>query len=367
MTSSLILAAARLYHGMQEGFRWRAARDRSAVRVFYGYARLPSRGEHASGGIVKCQDLAVPFPNDPARPNLLYLVSSALPPFFEQMMDAARRAGAAIVLNQNGVAYPGWHGPGWEETNRRLAAAYRQADVVIYQSEFCRLSAQRFLAARTEPGVVLHNPVDIEVFRPAPEPPPGGPVLLCAGSHHAAYRVLAAIETLAALRASHPNARLLLAGRYLWCAQEDECRREIASHARQCGVGAAVDVLGAYTQDEAPALMRRAHVLLHSTFQDACPRVVVEAMACGVPVVFSATGGVPELVGSDAGRGVPGRLDWERVHPPDPLALAVAASEILADHLSFSRAARARAEAHFNVGHWLDRHGDIFRQQLGCA
>ena len=52
------------------------------------------------------------------------------------------------------------------------------------------------------------------------------------------------------------------------------------------------------------------------------PTVVLEALASGLPVVYSASGGTPELVGDDAGVGVPAPLDWEQDHPPAPEALA---------------------------------------------
>ena len=48
-------------------------------RVFLGYERIPGRGESASGGLVKLQDLVERYPNARWRANILYLISSALP------------------------------------------------------------------------------------------------------------------------------------------------------------------------------------------------------------------------------------------------------------------------------------------------
>ena len=51
-------------------------------------------------------------------------------------------------------------------------------------------------------------------------------------------------------------------------------------------------------------MLRRAHVLLHTKVNDPCPTAVIEAMACGLPVAYPASGGTVELVGDEAGIGV---------------------------------------------------------------
>ena len=57
--------------------------------------------------------------------------------------------------------------------------------------------------------------------------------------------------------------------------------------------------------------MRRAHLLLHTKVKDPCPSTVVEAMACGLPVVYPASGGTVELVGDEAGIGVAHADTWD--------------------------------------------------------
>lgn len=340
--------------------RWRPAQRGTPPRVFYGYETLPTRTESASGGIIKCQDLEELFPNCPASPNLLYLVSSALPPHLPVLLRAAKRAGCPIVLNQNGVAYPAWHPQGWDEANRPLAAAYHAADHVFWQSDFCRVSADRYLGARLGSGEILFNPVDTTVFTPAPTAAAGGPVLLVSGSHLFRYRLETAIEALARLKPSLPGAHMIVAGRYCWGPDETACRREIHEIALKAGIHEAIEWRGTYTQAEAPALMRAAHILLHPKYNDPCPRLVVEAMACGLPVVYSASGGVPELVGPDAGIGVPAPRDWDQDHPPQPGALADAIATAWQRRAAMSLAARHRAVSLLDVKTWQHRHTDVF-------
>lgn len=337
-----------------------------APAVFYGRDHVPGRGELAQGGIVKCQDLQDLFPNTPSGANTVYLVSSALPPAADILVREARRAGARFVLNQNGVAYRAWYGPGWRTPNRLMRRVLRQADHVVYQSRFCKESADRYIGPCSCPSEILHNPVDTERFCPAAGGPPAGrgPILLAAGSHVQAYRIVSVLEAFPHVLAQLPEATLVLAGHFGWAATEDAAEREVRDRCRALGIADRVQIRRRYTQDEALGLFRGAHVLMHTKYNDPCPRLVVEALACGLPVVYSATGGVPELVGDEAGAGVPGPLDWEALHPPDPHQLASAVARVWGDYARFSAAARRRAAEHLDVRPWLARHAELFEGLL---
>lgn len=342
--------------------RWRHPRRDGTPHVFYGYERLPSRSESASGGIIKCQDLETLFPNTPTSPNLLYLVSSALPPHLPVLIRAAKRAGCPIILNQNGVAYPAWCPQDWKSENQPLALAYHAADHVFWQSDFCRISADKYLGTRSGSGEILFNPVDTSVFTPGSTDAAKVPVILVSGSHMFRYRLETAVLAFADFHHRHPEARLIVAGRYCWTPDETLCRQEIRDMAIKAGVNDAIEWRGSYTQTEAPALMRTANILLHPKYNDPCPRLVVEAMACGLAVVYSASGGVPELVGPGAGVGIPAPRDWDRDHPPQPEALARALDTVWANHAALSAAARTRAVNALDVKVWLERHTTILQQ-----
>ncbi len=304
--------------------------------------------------MIKLQDLHDRFPNTVYQPNILYLVSSALPLFPEMMVRMAKRRGALLVVNQNGVAYPGWHGPGWEKTNHPMRSLLRQANYVIYQSSFCKESADRFAGVCQAPWEILANPVDTDVFVPAPSQSEGLRILL-AGSHQHWYRVRTALETIGRL----PAVRLTIAGRLTFHPEERKCLEKVNEMASHLGISNRVILAGPYSQEAAPKLFQSHHILLHTKYNDPCPRLVVEAMACGLPVVYSASGGVPELVGDEGGVGCAAARDWEQDHPPDPVALAQALSKVAGALARYAQQARSRAVRRFDVRPWLDRHEEI--------
>jgi glycosyltransferase involved in cell wall biosynthesis len=238
----------------------------------------------------------------------------------------------------------------------------RQARHVFYQSAFCRQASDRFLEPRVESAEVLPNPVDTAQFVPSGEPVrPETLVILAGGTCYQRYRFDVAAQTLRFLLDVRIKARLVFAGKPAW---SDRALAEAMETIEKLGVSDSLEFLPAYTQREAPRVIGAAHLLLHTKYNDNCPTLVLEAMACGLPVVYSSSGGTPELVGPDAGIGIPAPLDWEQQHPPDPGALADAIRRVLEEYPERSRAARSRAVQHFDVLPWLERHRQVFERLL---
>ena len=347
---------ARIGRYARAGSRWTrllaSGRPKPGIRVFYGHDRVPSPGEPVAGGTAKFQRLATRFPNHPTDFSLLYLGSTWLPRDLGPLLGLARRRGIPLLVNQNGVGYPGWAGDGTEAFNRPLRQVLAEAEHVLYQSEFCKRAADEWVGPPSGTWEVLYNAVDVERFTPAGTSA-GGPVLLLGGDQYQAYRLELGLETLAALLPAHPDAELLVTGRLA---------TPIHPIVERLGLGGRVHVLGRYAQANAPEIFRRAHVLLHTKVNDPCPSLVIEAMACGLPVVYARSGGVPELVGDDAGIGVPHTDGFERDDPPAPEALAEALSRVLADLSGYASAARTRAVERFALEPWLDRHAELFER-----
>ena len=266
------------------------------------------------------------YPEKKLLTNILYLVSSAVPKHAEVLIQYLKEKGIKFVWNQNGVAYPAWAGDGYEATNTRLAKLLHMADYVVYQSEFCRLSADRYLGASNVPHKVVYNPVDTVKFTPSDFPPSLDTWrLLITGTHLQPERVLLILETLAELISRGQNAKLVIAGRLAWPDGANETREAI----QQLNLSGNVELLGAYTQDQAPRIYQAAHILFHIKYKDPCPTVPIEAMSCGVPVIGSLSGGMPELVSDEGGVLLEVPDVWGRMYYPEPEEMVEAVYKIM--------------------------------------
>ena len=333
--------------------------------MWYGQP-IPSRDQIDVGGILKLQHLSALYPDEPRAFNVLYLVSSRLPEGAEALAYWAQKKGARLVLNQNGVAYPAWYGPDWASVNAPMRALLARADHVFYQSEFCRISADKFAGPARGNHEVLHNAVDTQAFTPTHASRSGELTLLLGGSQDQWYRFDAAVRALRFVIDAGVNARLLITGRLRWHGDADRTRQDANALIDGLKLRDHVELTGPYSQSQAPGLFRRAQILVHTKYNDPCPAVVLEALATGLPVVYSASGGVPELVGASAGIGIPAELSWDRDIPPDPAAVARGVIDLSRDLIGRSQAARQRAVERFDVRDWLSRHRAVF-EQLAAA
>jgi glycosyltransferase involved in cell wall biosynthesis len=326
-----------------------------APALNYGDALTPDSAGLVHGGRVKLTHLAAEFP--PATDfNLLYLVSSAPPKFATDLVRWAQSKGAKLAWNQNGVAYPAWFGDRVEEINGPMRALRARADYIFYQSEFCRACADRFLGEVPASFEIAYNAVDTARFVPGIPPSEETCELLVAGSHHDDYRVLSVLDTVGELKRRNVPVRLHLAGRLLW----KDAEAEVAARIREFNLAEQVRRIPPYRQEDAPAIYQAAHILIHPKYKDPCPTVPIEAMACGVPVIGSASGGMPELVAADSGVLLEVADSWEQNHWPAPTAMADAVQQIMRDWTRYSAITRTNAAARFSTEKWLAQHRRVF-------
>lgn len=355
--------AKRLARGMYGGFCgarvWAngLASSPSKIAVHYGGARAGGAG----GPRVKARRLREHFPEAGWRFNLVYTLSSA-PHLSSAALARLRRRGTPIVHNQNGTFYPAWYGGDWRAENRRMARAFHAADHVFFQSEYCRRAAHKHLGERDGPAEVLFNAVDTARFMPSDTSRPEGPIRFLItgrfGRHHQ-YRLEVAVAGLRAARDAGLDACLTIAGQF-----DDAMLLEIRQQIDELDLQKFVKISGPFSQADAPDVYRAADVFLLSTHQDACPNAVLEAMACGLPVLYSANGGVSELVGTEAGVGLKCAEDWETPRPPTAEAMGAGMLKIAEQRGAMGAVARTRAVERFDIQPWIQRHREVFEQLL---
>jgi glycosyltransferase involved in cell wall biosynthesis len=92
----------------------------------------------------------------------------------------------------------------------------------------------------------------------------------------------------------------------LTMAGEGSQRRKIAAKAKALNVAGAYRYHGVYTRPEdCRAFMENLDVFVMPSFSEGTPNSIVEAMACGRPIIASEVGGIPDMIGDDAGISIP--------------------------------------------------------------
>lgn len=207
----------------------------------------------------------------------------------------------------------------------------------------CRDEVEELTALGGDPDRMTVVPcgIDPAVFRPSgPEAPPrrGGHRLVVVSRLVPRKGIDDVIAALPAL----PGAELLVAGGppAADLAADREAQR-LRALARRLGVDDRVELLGARPRTDVPALLRSADVVVCVPWYEPFGIVPLEAMACGVPVVGSAVGGLLDTVAH--------RSTGLLVPPHDPGAVAEAVRQLLDNpslriHMGDEAAARVRQD-----------------------
>lgn len=227
---------------------------------------------------------------------------------------------------------------------------------VIFVSEASRRSFAERYGDRSR-WMVVHNGVDLARFRPeaASMPtdlgvPDGAPVATMVAALRPGKGHVAAIEAWSSVTASCPSARLLLVG---------SGPLEPALRARASALGVADSIVFAGLRSDVDLILRASSVVVLPSESEALPTSLMEAAACGRPVVATPVGGVGEVV-SDGSTGL-------LVPVGDRRALAEALGGLLvrdARWHGMGAAARRIAEERFDRVAWARRLAVVYAEAV---
>jgi glycogen(starch) synthase len=228
------------------------------------------------------------------------------------------------------------------EVRRRYAAALRGAARVVTVSETLASELRREIPelAPAVSGrlVVIPNAVPLELFRPG-DPSARRPAeLLYVGTRKPEKGIATLLQAFGRVRAVRADATLRLIGRAP--TGEDESRWR--AMAGELGIGDALAFEPDTDRAGVAEAMRRAALFVHPSRRETFGVVAVEALASGLPVVATRSGGVDEILGSDPGAF--GAL----VQVDDVEGLAASILEVLGRSATFDPAVlRASVEGRF--------------------
>lgn len=193
----------------------------------------------------------------------------------------------------------------WQNILRRYPPPFRHMESWVYRNSALALAgskeAERVLRLKgflRPVRIVPQFGVDPEAFAPAAPPP--GPFTV--GYFNRLVPAKGPLIALRALELLSPDARLLMVG-------DGPLRGEILREIELRGLASRVELRPRVPSEEMPELVRSVHVsilpsMTTPTWKEQFGRVLIEAMSCGVPVVGSTSGEIPEVIG-DAGLVVP--------------------------------------------------------------
>jgi glycosyltransferase involved in cell wall biosynthesis len=272
----------------------------------------------------------------------------------------ARRKGLRIVQRLNGM--------NWIHRKLRVQPAYfvrceinnlllrfirrNLADRIVYQSQFASKWWQTVCGSIHAPSSVVYNGVDLNEFSPGDnEIPPTDYYRILMVEAHIGGGYERGLDTAVKLtqllnQQMDKPVRLAVAG--------DAPEHLKTYWSRQSG--GMVDWAGVVPGNQIQGLDRSAHLLFSADLNAACPNAVIEALACGLPVLAFATGSLPEIIAEDAGLVVPYGSNYWNLETPDIQGLAKAGAEILSTQAKYRRPARQRAEEIFGISRMVDQY-----------
>ncbi len=176
------------------------------------------------------------------------------------------------------------------------------------------------------------------------------PQVLYVGRLEGAKGVYDLLEAWVSVLAHCPDAQLILIG-------EDRTSGSILSQIQALGINESVHLTGPLPSQQVAEMMRRSRLFCLASHNEGTPVCVMEALSCGLPVVATRVGGIPDVVE----HGKTGLL----VEKGDVKGVADALISLLRDParcVQMGKEACAFADAHLDITRTADRLVALYRE-----
>lgn len=131
--------------------------------------------------------------------------------------------------------------------------------------------------------------VDLENFTPVTPLPDRGPLIGYIGRLSEEKGVWSFTRALPAILGSHQDHLVIIGG-------DGPLREAIDSSLQDEGIAARVDLPGWISRDDLPGYLNRLRLLVLPSYTEGLPNIMLEAMACGTPVLTTPVGAIPDVI-----------------------------------------------------------------------
>ncbi|MCF3940144.1 MULTISPECIES: glycosyltransferase family 4 protein [Gordonia] len=227
------------------------------------------------------------------RPDLVHIHMASYGSFYRKcsVVAFARLMRIPIVLHIHGSEFHSFHARSPRLTRIAIRASLECADVVIALGETWRLRLTE-IAPKADVIVVANA---THMHEPVSQPPAGSPVeVLFLGRIGNRKGTFELIDAWAGIGPEPHEAHLTIAGD----GEVDRARELVDSS----GAADTVSVRGWMNADETRAVLSRSQIFVLPSHNEGQPMAILEAMAHGLCVIATDTGGIADLLdGGDAG------------------------------------------------------------------